>query len=115
MKTPFACVTFFDPDRVLPLPEGMDFEGLTRYLDQAVPTVNLPYAIKIRGTFSYVKTRSVPAQTRPYSRLVEVVKNQPTFDSRPSKWWSFLLRALPKRMRIATSSSSWVWEQGRED
>ena len=38
--------------------------------------------VTITGKFSYVKTRSVPAQTKPYPRLVEVAKKQPTFEFR---------------------------------
>ena len=38
------------------------------------------YAVMIQGEFSYVKTRSVPAQEKPYPPLAEVTKNQPTFE-----------------------------------
>jgi acetolactate decarboxylase len=79
-KTPFACVTFFDADQSFALPKGMDFEHFKDYLDARLPTTNLPYAIRITGRFSHVKTRSVPAQTKPYPRLAEVVKTQPTFE-----------------------------------
>ena len=81
-RTPFACVTFFDADQSIALPEGMDFEQFKEYLDARLPTTNLPYAIRITGRFSYVKTRSVPAQTKPYPRLAEVVETQPTFEFR---------------------------------
>ncbi|MCL6449529.1 MAG: acetolactate decarboxylase [Armatimonadetes bacterium] len=40
------------------------------------------YAIRIDGTFSYVKTRSVPEQAKPYPPLAEVTKNQPVFEMR---------------------------------
>jgi acetolactate decarboxylase len=43
------------------------------------------YAVKITGTFSYVKTRSVPKQSKPYPRLVEVTKTQPTFEMKNVK------------------------------
>ena len=45
-----------------------------------MPTGNIFYAIKIEGTFSYIKTRSVPAQEKPYPPLVEVTQNQPIFE-----------------------------------
>jgi len=80
MKTPFACVTFFDADQTLTLKDPADLEGVTQRLDQLVPTTNIPYAIRIEGLFSYMKTRSVPGQRKPYPRLVEVVKNQPIFE-----------------------------------
>jgi acetolactate decarboxylase len=80
VKTPFACVTFFDNDREERLPQGLDYPQLQQYLDGKLPTVNIFYAIKIEGTFSYMKTRSVPPQVKPYPPLAEVTKNQPTFE-----------------------------------
>lgn len=79
-RTPFACVTFFDTDREERLPQGLDYPQLQQYLDQKLPTVNIFYAIKIDGTFSYVKTRSVPPQVKPYPPLAEVTRNQPVFE-----------------------------------
>jgi len=79
-KTPFAVVTFFEPDRILPLDKDMDYARLEEYLDGLLPTKNIFYAVKIEGEFEYIKTRSVPRQNKPYPALVEVVKNQPTFE-----------------------------------
>ena len=45
-----------------------------------LPTPNIFYAIKIEGSFDYMKTRSVPRQEKPYPPLVEVTKNQPVFE-----------------------------------
>lgn len=80
METPFASVTFFDTDCQEKLPGGADYQQLRDFLDEILPTGNIFYAIKIEGTFSYMKTRSVPGQQKPYPPLVEVVKNQPTFE-----------------------------------
>jgi acetolactate decarboxylase len=80
METPFACVTFFDVDREEQLPGGTDYEQLEEFLDGILPTGNIFYAIKIEGTFSYMKTRSVPGQKKPYPPLVEITKNQPVFE-----------------------------------
>lgn len=80
METPFACVTFFDTDYEEELPEGFDYEQIQELLDNTLPTSNIFYAIKIEGTFSYMKTRSVPGQQKPYPPLVEVTKNQPIFE-----------------------------------
>jgi acetolactate decarboxylase len=80
METPFTSVTFFDADSEEQLPEGMDYEYLEEFLDGILPTSNIFYAIKIEGTFSYMKTRSVPGQEKPYPLLVEVTRNQPTFE-----------------------------------
>lgn len=81
MKTPFAVVTFFEPDKSVWLDEAINnYEQLRGYLDNLLPTKNIFYAIKIEGVFEYIKTRSVPKQNKPYPPLVEVVKNQPTFE-----------------------------------
>jgi len=79
MTTPFADVTFFDADLRQDLPEHIDYEQLKEYVDGILPTVNIFYAIKVEGTFSYMKTRSVPAQEKPYPPLEEVIKHQTTF------------------------------------
>ena len=83
-KVHFAEVTFFDPDKTAVLDKttcsGMDYKRLEHYLDTLLPTENIFYAVKITGDYDYIKTRSVPRQNRPYLPLVEVVKNQPTFE-----------------------------------
>jgi acetolactate decarboxylase len=80
MTTPFAVVTVFDADKTLPSQDGMDYEGLKNYLDEAIPDKIIFYAVKIDGTFTYIKTRSVPKQQEPYPPLVEVVKEQTVFE-----------------------------------
>ena len=81
MKTPFAVVTFFEPDKSVWLDEAANsYEQLRGHLDNLLPTKNIFYAIKIEGVFEYIKTRSVPKQNKPYPPLVEVVKNQSTFE-----------------------------------
>ena len=80
METPFACVTFFDTDYEQELPQGLDYDQIQELLDDNLPTSNIFYAIKIGGSFSYMKTRSVPGQQKPYPPLVEVTQNQPTFE-----------------------------------
>jgi acetolactate decarboxylase len=80
MKTPFASVTFFEADDNQDIPEGINYEQLETFLDGILPTDNIFYAIKIEGTFSYMKTRSVPAQEKPYPPLADVAQQQPTFE-----------------------------------
>ncbi len=79
-KTPFGSVTFFTEDKLLYLDGATDYKELTRKLDGLLPTKNIIYAVRIDGEFKYVKTRSVPAQQKPYPRLTEVVKTQPVFE-----------------------------------
>jgi len=81
MKTPFAEVTFFNPDTTLKIRESIEnYDQLKSYLNRLLSIKNIFYAIKIEGTFSYIKTRSVPGQKKPYPLLVNVVKHQATFE-----------------------------------
>lgn len=79
-RTPFVAVTFFDADySVLLQGTNAGFAALQSSLDTLLPNKNVFYAIRIDGEFSYVKTRSVPAQTPPYPKLVDVVKTESKF------------------------------------
>jgi acetolactate decarboxylase len=79
-KTPFAVVTFFTADRSITLKQGSNFQEFTGNTEKWFPSRNIFYAVKLKGTFKAVKTRSVPAQKRPYSPLAEIVKTQPVFE-----------------------------------
>ncbi len=80
MKTPFAVVTFFEPDETKEIDKSVNYDQLKLFLDNMLPTENIFYAFKIEGTFEYIKARSVPGQNKPYPPLVEIVKNQPIFE-----------------------------------
>ena len=80
IKTPFAAVVNFKADKTFTLPPGIDFKGLTAIIDKEAANDNLFCAIVIHGTFSKMKTRSVPAQQEPFKPLAEVTKNQPVFN-----------------------------------
>jgi acetolactate decarboxylase len=79
-RTPFAVVTLFEPDVSQTLSMPMDFETLRDHVDGIVGGGAVLCAIRVDGHFAYVKTRSVPRQRKPYPPLVEVVKDQPTFE-----------------------------------
>ncbi|MBN2397700.1 MAG: acetolactate decarboxylase [Deltaproteobacteria bacterium] len=80
MTTPFAAVCRFGADGTVAVTKGMDFKALEEAIDASVVNKNLFYAIKIQGTFSYMKTRSVPAQDKPYPPLAEVTRHQSVFE-----------------------------------
>jgi acetolactate decarboxylase len=81
LETPFAQVTFFTPDTTLKIKDSIgDYDQLKRYLEKMNSAKNVFYAFKIKGVFSYLKTRSVPAQRKPYPPLVDVVKHQVEFE-----------------------------------
>jgi acetolactate decarboxylase len=79
-RTPFAVVTLFEPDVSQTLSMPMDYEALCDYLDGVIGGGTICAAIRVDGSFEYVKTRSVPRQRKPYPPLVEVVEDQPTFE-----------------------------------
>ena len=80
MKTPFSVVTYFEADQTVQLDGPLDCEQLKKSLDSLLPTENIPYAIKITGTFNEMHTRSVPRQEKPYPLLVDVLETAPSFE-----------------------------------
>ena len=78
-KTPFAVVTFFEPREIRQLAAPIDHAAFSTFLDGVVADdVAACHAVRVDGHFSYVKTRSVPRQRKPYPPLVEAVKHQTT-------------------------------------
>ncbi len=80
IRTPFAVVTFFEPNLSRTLATPMDSETFGAYLDRLVSVESSCYAVRVDGWFDYVKTRSVPRQQKPYPPLAEVIEHQPTFE-----------------------------------
>ncbi|MDD1752154.1 MAG: acetolactate decarboxylase [Methanotrichaceae archaeon] len=84
MKTPFAIVTDFASDKEMKFYASGDGSAnltmLQRYLDNQMPSENIFYAIRVHGLFDYIKTRSVPAQAKPYTTLAEATENQSVFE-----------------------------------
>lgn len=83
-KTPYACVNFFTPDSDEVIEDSLDFIGLTHLLERMIPSDNMIYAIRIDGSFSRIKTRSVPRQDS-YRPLVEVAREQPEFEHQDTR------------------------------
>ena len=81
LLTPFAVVTDFSSDQQIELKGNYNFNELQKQIDSRLPGRNIFYAIRIDGHFEYVRTRSVPAQQKPYPKLVEVTKKQPVFET----------------------------------
>lgn len=82
LGVPFAGVTFFSPDLSIPGVVAGNMTELTRFLDSQMPSQDLFYAIRIDGTFPYIKARSVPAQTKPYPPLADALKGQNIYEFR---------------------------------
>lgn len=80
-RTPFAMITYFEPDAQIMLEHPMNLKELQALIDSLLPSKNIFYAVKIEGDFHFIKTRSVPGQKKPYLRLIEIIKNQSTFET----------------------------------
>ena len=80
VSCPFAALTFFEKDGSRELKELASYDNLQKSIDSMIVNPNLFYAVRIDGTFDYVKTRSVPKQSKPYRPLAEVTASQPVFE-----------------------------------
>lgn len=78
MQTPFATVAALRPGEGVDgrVTDPMDLAGLCVFLDRAATLPNSIYAVRVDGTFEYVRARSLPAQTKPYPPLAEATKGQ---------------------------------------
>ncbi len=79
-KTPFAVVSFFDVDDNFIAEGKLDYKEFTELIDSRIPTKNIFYIIKVHGNFDYIKTRSVPSQTKPFPPLSKAVEGQKIFE-----------------------------------
>ncbi|MFP4453759.1 MAG: acetolactate decarboxylase [Desulfobacterales bacterium] len=79
-KTPFAAVSRFEEDTCIKIKEPVSRQELQSLIDDHINDPHLFYAIRITGKFSEMRTRSVPAQQKPYPPLTEVAKKQPEFE-----------------------------------
>lgn len=79
-KTPFAVTTEFNPQKTVTVSNVTDFNDLATKLKANFDNKNHFYAVKLTGTFSYIKARTVPKQTRPYPPLTEVTPHQSVFE-----------------------------------
>lgn len=80
MKTPFTTELYFHADTVFQLKGNNNLSQLESFIGKWLPSKNYIYAIKISGDFQSVKARSEAKQTKPYSSLSDVLKNQSIFN-----------------------------------
>jgi len=82
VRTPFAAVVPFRPDRSAELAGPLSLEGLRARIDALAPEA-AALALRVDGRFSRVRARSVPRQRPPYRPLAEVVAEQVVFELPP--------------------------------
>jgi len=79
-STPFATVCHFRPDLTWAVSEPIDGAGMEKMIDEKAPNQNVFCAIRVEGSFSYMKTHALPVQSKPYPPVAEVVTACPQFE-----------------------------------
>ena len=80
VTTPFAAVVRFEPDQSRTVNNAATFQQFQEQLDAMLPSTNVVCAFRVTGRFQQMKTRSVPAQTKPYAPLIEASRRQSVFE-----------------------------------
>lgn len=75
MTSPFASVTNFVADLKLTF-NNIGFSELKKQLEQKFPSSNIFYAVKMKGSFEKISTRTLTKQKEPFVALKEAAKNQ---------------------------------------
>lgn len=75
-----ATVTEFSPTLSQELIEPRGKEAFQQLIEELVPNKDQVIAIRVRGVFSRIAVRSVPAQSVPYPPLAQVVQHQSVFE-----------------------------------
>ena len=78
-KIPFANIAYIDNAEYKKASFSSGYDSLKEKLDNLFPAVNFPVVFLIKGEFTDLVYRSVPAQHKPYPPLTEVVKEQAIF------------------------------------
>jgi len=78
-STPFATVTFFEPDFNATSGRLMNFSEFSADMITRLPSQNMIYAVRMQGTFPHMKVRAIPAQQKPYPTLTDAAKNQSVY------------------------------------
>jgi acetolactate decarboxylase len=79
-RTPYAAVCHFRPDATWTLGAPIDLEAAKKVIDEKAQNQNVFCAIRLEGSFSYMKTHALRMQSKPYPPTAEVVKACPQFE-----------------------------------
>jgi acetolactate decarboxylase len=77
--TPFATVTYFEPDIRVTTGRSMNFSVFSTVMSDRLPSQNMIYGVRMHGTFPHMKVRSIPAQQKPYPMLTDAAKSQSVY------------------------------------
>ena len=76
---PFATAVNFVPGKRVKMGNIKSFQDFEKIVPKYIANRNVPVAVRLKGTFSFMHTRSVERQKKPYRPLVEAAKNQAEF------------------------------------
>lgn len=79
-STPFMQAIKFTPTKSGPIPPGTQCSQLIPAINNLAHIDSGIVAVRVRGTFTKLTTRSVPAQTTPWPQLSQVIGNQTEFN-----------------------------------
>lgn len=79
-RTPFAVVVSFSPEASLRIDQQLTHDAMVAAIEAKLPPGADAAAIRIDGSFSQIRARSVPRQYPPYRELAEVVADQHRFE-----------------------------------
>lgn len=78
-RTPLAYVLPFVPTNTVALGPAASLPAIEALADQQLSNKNMFYALEVKGRFTGISTRAIPAQVRPYRPLAEVSTSQSVF------------------------------------
>ena len=78
--TPFMQATRFRPTANAPIPPGTKCRDLVPVIQREAQRTNGIIAVRVRGTFDELTTRSINADPPPYQPLSQTIAEQTTFD-----------------------------------
>jgi acetolactate decarboxylase len=74
--TPFAAVTWFDPDLTIALDAPTSQSDLLTQVDERLSSENLFHAVRVTGSFASISTRTAARQEAPYPPLTEATDDE---------------------------------------
>lgn len=79
-RTPFAIVTNFVPHLTVSVSTPMPRSRVVELVERTLGSSNYLFAVRLRGRFSRVRTRTVVKQEKPYRPMREAVENEPVLE-----------------------------------
>lgn len=73
---PFAVITRFRAQQTIDVTRALDRAAVTALVDASLDSANLMVAVRVRGRFETVRTRTVSEQHEPYPPFTEATRDQ---------------------------------------